>query len=121
MVLAVSDEGVRRADRARSPLPRKGSTPGAAGHDEKTMDKDSNNQFDVHQSITNSIIAAIEAGASKAKLPWHRTGASSILAKNVTTGNAYNGIKFLALWGTAQERAYTHSLWATYKQFQSLD
>jgi antirestriction protein ArdC len=33
----------------------------------------------------------------------------------------YNGINVLALWATAQERAYTHSLWGTYKQFQSLD
>jgi antirestriction protein ArdC len=85
------------------------------------MPKDSNNQLDVHQSITNSIVAAIEAGAGDARLPWHRTGASSILPKNVATGNAYNGINVLALWATAQERAYTHSLWGTYKQFQSLD
>jgi len=35
--------------------------------------------------------------------------------------NAYNGINVVALWATAQERAYTHSLWGTYKQFQSLD
>jgi antirestriction protein ArdC len=85
------------------------------------MPKDSNNQLDVHQSITNSIVAAIEAGAGDARLPCHRTGASSILPKNVATGNAYNGINVLALWATAQERAYTHSLWGTYKQFQSLD
>src|SRR2546425_12738383 len=48
--------------------------------------------FDVHQSITDKIVAAIEAGAGDARLPWHRTGASSILPKNVATGNAYNGI-----------------------------
>jgi len=121
MVLAVFDEGVRRADRARSPLPREDSTPGAVEYDERPMRKDSNNGLDVHQSITNSIVAAIEAGAGNATLPWHRTGASSILPKNVATGNACNGINVLALWATAQERAYTHSLWGTYKQFQSLD
>ena len=85
------------------------------------MFKDSKDRLDVHQSITNSIVAAIEAGAGDATLPWHRTGASSILPKNVATGNAYNGINVVALWATAQERAYTHSLWGTYKQFQSLD
>jgi antirestriction protein ArdC len=85
------------------------------------MRKDSSNPLDVHQSVTNSIVAAIEAGAENARLPWHRTGASSILPKNVATGNAYNGINVLALWATAQEPAYTHSLWGTYKQFQSLD
>jgi antirestriction protein ArdC len=85
------------------------------------MRKDSKDRLDVHQSITNSIVAAIEAGAGDARLPWHRTGASSILPKNVASGNAYNGINVVALWATAQERAYTHSLWGTYKQFQSLD
>jgi antirestriction protein ArdC len=33
------------------------------------MRKDSNNQLDVNQSITNSIVAALEAGASNASLP----------------------------------------------------
>jgi antirestriction protein ArdC len=62
-------------------------------------------------------VAAIEAVAGNARLPWHRTGASSILPKNVATCNAYNSINVLALWATAQYRAYTHSLWGTYKQF----
>jgi antirestriction protein ArdC len=81
------------------------------------MRKDSNNQLDVHQFITNSIVAAIEAGASNASLPWHRTDASSILPKNVATGSAYNGISVLALCATAQDSAYTPSLWGTYRQF----
>ena len=76
------------------------------------MFKDSNDRLDFHQSITNTIVAAIEAGAGDARLPWHRTGASSILPENVATSNAYNGINVVALWATAQERAYTHSLWA---------
>jgi antirestriction protein ArdC len=74
--------------------------------EERAMFKDSKDRLDVHQSITNSIVAAIEAGAGNASLPWHRTGASSILPRNVATGNAYNGINVVALWATAQERAY---------------
>jgi antirestriction protein ArdC len=35
--------------------------------------------------------------------------------------SAFNGINVVALWATAQERAYKHSLWGTYKQFQSLE
>ena len=42
-------------------------------------------------------------------------------AKNVATGNAYNGINVVALWATAQERGYSYSLWGTYKQLESLD
>ena len=80
-----------------------------------------NTSFDVHQSITDKIVAAIEAGADDASLPWHRTGASSILPKNASTGNAYNGINVVSLWAAAQERAYTYSLWATYKQWGLLE
>ena len=78
-------------------------------------------KFDIHQNITDKIVAAIEAGAGDAKLPWHRTGASSIIPKNAATGNAYNGINVLSLWATAEARNYPRSLWGTYKQFQSLD
>jgi antirestriction protein ArdC len=78
-------------------------------------------KLDLHQSITDKIVALIENGADKFSLPWHRTGASSILPKNATTGNAYNGINVLSLWATAEERGYSHSLWGTYRQFQSVD
>jgi len=78
-------------------------------------------KLDIHQIITDKIVALIEAGVDTFSLPWHRTGASSILPKNALTGNAYNGINVLSLWATAEEKAYPNSLWGTYKQFQSLD
>ena len=78
-------------------------------------------KLDIYQFITDKIVAAIEAGADKVSLPWHRTGASTILPKNAVTQSAYNGINILSLWATAEERGYSHSLWGTYKQFQSVD
>jgi antirestriction protein ArdC len=90
-------------------------------YEESAMAHESKPHFDVQQSITNKIVAAIEAGAGDARLPWHRTGAASILPKNAATGKAYNGINVVALWATAQEHACAHSLWGTYKQFRSLD
>jgi antirestriction protein ArdC len=78
-------------------------------------------KFDIHQQITDKIVAIIEAGADKASLPWHRTGASSIIPKNAVTENTYNGINILSLWATAEARSYPHSLWGTYKQFQSVE
>src|SRR5262245_40654757 len=78
-------------------------------------------KLDIYQTITDKIVAAIDAGANDAKLPWHRTGASSIIPKNAVTKNAYNGINVVALWAMAPERAYPYSLWATYKQFQSVE
>jgi antirestriction protein ArdC len=78
-------------------------------------------KLDLHQTITDQIVAALEAGTDKASLPWHRTGAYSIMPKNAATKEPYNGINVLSLWATAEARQYPTSLWATYRQWQSLD
>lgn len=77
--------------------------------------------LDVHQTITDSIVASIEAGAGDPSMPWHRSGMATLLPKNAATGNAYQGINVVSLWVAAELRRYPHSLWATYKQWQSLD
>lgn len=76
--------------------------------------------IDVHQVITDQIIAAIEAGVDKAKLPWHRTGTSSFLPRNAVTGNDYAGINVLALWVNSELRGYSRNRYATYRQWQSM-
>jgi antirestriction protein ArdC len=76
--------------------------------------------LDVHQAITDSIVAAIEAGAGEPTMPWHRSGMATLLPKNAATGNAYQGINVVSLWVAAELRQYSHSLWASYKQWQSL-
>lgn len=81
----------------------------------------SKERLDIHQTVTDQIVAAIVSGAGEARLPWHRTGASSILPRNAATGKAYNGINVLMLWATCQERSYERSLWGTYRQWQALD
>lgn len=78
-------------------------------------------RLDVHQAVTSAIVAAIEAGAGEARLPWHRPGTSSILPRNAATGNTYNGVNVVALWATCEARQYDASLWGTYRQWQSLD
>lgn len=75
---------------------------------------------DVHQAITDSIIAAIEAGAGEVHMPWHRTGMSSLLPKNASTGNVYQGINVVSLWCVSEVRNYPHSLWGSYRQWQAL-
>ncbi len=42
-------------------------------------------RFDIHQTITDQIIAAIEAGAGEFKLPWHRAGADLLHPRNVSS------------------------------------
>jgi antirestriction protein ArdC len=74
-------------------------------------------RFDVHQEITNRIVAAIEAGAGEFKLPWHRA-ASTRSSINATTGRAYRGVNILSLWITTQALGYESHEWASFKQWQ---
>ncbi|MCB2052358.1 MAG: DUF1738 domain-containing protein, partial [Novosphingobium sp.] len=78
-------------------------------------------RIDVHQAITDKIVAMIEAGTDEVRLPWLRTGMSSILPRNAASGEHYNGINILSLWAACEERDYATSLWGTYRQWQSLD
>ncbi|SDM68979.1 Antirestriction protein ArdC [Methylobacterium phyllostachyos] len=76
-------------------------------------------QFDIHQTVTNSIIATLEAGeAGQWTCPWHRRGGG--LPRNALTGKAYRGINTLSLWVGAQAAGYSDDRWATYRQWGEL-
>ena len=85
------------------------------------MTTSSTERFDVHQAITNQIIAAIEAGTGKLQMPWHRSGANNMRPVNVSSGNAYRGVNTVALWAAADAFGYDHGLWGTYRQWQDRD
>ena len=70
-----------------------------------------NNQY---QTITDSIIKALESGSAPWVKPWNAT--TSGLDRNVVTDRPYNGINRLLLG--MQNR--TSPLWATYNQWQSI-
>ena len=76
--------------------------------------------LDLHQAVTDKIVAAIEAGVGDARLPWQRTGLATLLPKNAHSGHAYNGINVLSLWAEAQVARYPVWLWATYRQWHDL-
>lgn len=73
--------------------------------------------FDIHQDITNRIVAAIEAGAGEFQMPWHQAG-STAWPVNAKTNRQYRGVNVLVLWVTALNSAYPTSEWATFKQWQ---
>jgi antirestriction protein ArdC len=75
-------------------------------------------RLDIYQSVTDHIVATIEALSDDDKviMPWHRSGLSE-LPHNINSGNYYNGINILSLWMTAIERQYTSNVWGTYKQW----
>ena len=42
------------------------------------------------------------------------------MPSNALTENHYRGINVISLWATAEEKAYTSPVWATYKQWSEL-
>ena len=74
-------------------------------------------RFDIHQHITNQIVAAIEAGAGEFRLPWHRSAGSIRRPANVASKKAYQGVNILTLWAAGDEAGYQAGLWGTYNQW----
>lgn len=79
-------------------------------------------RLDIHQSITNQIMAAIEAGAGDYRMPWNTricfsTGGS--LPCNPIGRYGYKGINILSLWCSQQAHSHPTMEWATFRQWQS--
>lgn len=77
-------------------------------------------RFDIHQHVTDQIIALLEKGAGEFQLPWHRPSSSAMRPVNVASKAAYRGVNILALWAAAEERGYASGLWGTYRQWTAL-
>ncbi|TDS90208.1 antirestriction protein ArdC [Rahnella sp. BIGb0236] len=89
-----------------SPLEQSGSS--------KT--KFSRTKTDIYQSVTDSIISALEAGVKPWSCPWQRVPGMSGLPSNYSTGAAYSGMNIMLLWCSASEQGFNDSRWMTYKQ-----
>ena len=77
------------------------------------MSESKRQSFNVYQSITDSIVAAIEAGAGPVEMPWHASGGG--LPRNAATGKRYRGVNIVALWAESARCGYSNPLWATYR------
>lgn len=82
------------------------------------MTTSSHERFDVYTSITDQIIAAIEAGAEHPQMPWHSQGSIIERPINVASQRAYRGVNTVALWASAYCQEFSHGLWGTYRQWQ---
>lgn len=80
----------------------------------------SHSKASVYETITNSVVLAIEQGASDFVMPWHGGGPATGKPVNALTGAAYQGINVLALWAEACARGYGSGHWATYRQWAKL-
>lgn len=74
-------------------------------------------RFDIHQHITNQIVAPIERGAGELRLPWHRAGGAITRPTNVATKKAYRGVNIVALWAASEQNGFGSGLWGTYRQW----
>lgn len=76
---------------------------------------------DLHQKITDTIVAAIEAGAGNYQMPWHNVGGAALQRPtNASSGKPYRGINVVMLWAACAEKGYASGNWATYKQWGEL-
>jgi antirestriction protein ArdC len=75
-------------------------------------------KVDIHQAITDKLVAAMEAGAGKWRMPWAQPG-GAIRPMNVSTGNFYRGINVIALWVEATDKGYSSNVWGTYRQWEA--
>lgn len=71
-------------------------------------------RFDVHQHVTDKIIAALEAGTKPWEQPWRSQGGN--LRPLRFNGEPYRGVNVLMLWVSAQERGFVSPYWMTFQQ-----
>lgn len=76
-------------------------------------------QTDVYQSVTDRIVAALEAGAPPWVCPWSR-GAGQGQPANLGSGRPYRGINVLLLNLQAALRGFGVNRWLTYRQAAGL-
>jgi antirestriction protein ArdC len=80
----------------------------------------SNGRFDVYRSITENIIAAVEAGPGVFRMPWHWMNANGGRPVNAFTGRPYRGVNVVMLWAETRMRGFDSCHWATYRQWREL-
>lgn len=87
----------------------------------RTSTADTTTRADVHQTVTNRIIAMLEtAQATGATMPWCRPGVAHSRPVNVATKRPYRGINILSLWASADCANYRSGIWGTFKQWKEL-
>lgn len=71
--------------------------------------------MDIHQSVTEKIIAMLEKCTQLNSPRWTVNGGHGIPV-NAKTAEPYRGINILVLWSEMAEKGYARSQWLTYNQ-----
>ncbi|MES2451977.1 MAG: zincin-like metallopeptidase domain-containing protein [Pseudomonadota bacterium] len=76
-----------------------------------------NDHASLYDTVTEKIIAELEAGRFPWVQPWGRSGGTGPgLPRNALTARAYSGINVLILWGAVVERGWPSQSWLTFRQ-----
>lgn len=75
---------------------------------------------DLYASITNRIVAALEAGDIPWQFPWKREP-GSVIPRNITTGRPYRGINTVLLNLTVSTAGYGRNQCLTFQQARTLN
>lgn len=73
-------------------------------------------QSDLYQSVTDRIIAALEAGTAPWVRPWKSDRSGGSMPHNAVTGRPYHGINVPLLWIAESAMGYASPQWLTHKQ-----
>lgn len=76
---------------------------------------------DIYQSVTDKLVASIEAGTVPWVRPWRTIkGTGSAMPTNGATGRSYSGINVVILWAANIERGFASNDWYTFNQAKAL-
>jgi antirestriction protein ArdC len=73
----------------------------------------------LHQEITDRIVARLKAGVCPWRQPWSGKG-YGVMPRNAVTDRAYSGVNVLLLWSRAQETGYADPRWLTFNQAKEI-
>ena len=74
-------------------------------------------RLDLHQQVTDQIIAALERGVRPWAKPWSMDHLETRVRRPLRTcGEGYRGINVLMLWLAGTARGYRSPLWLTFRQ-----
>lgn len=76
---------------------------------------------DLYATITDTIVAELEAGVRPWVKPWSNARAAGSISRPLRhNGQAYKGINVVLLWMAGCAKGYTAPIWMTYKQAEAL-
>lgn len=75
---------------------------------------------DIYQSVTDSIVAMLEAGVKPWAPQWAKDAGGLLALPSRVNGEAYRGLNTMLLWGAAEAKGYRHQTWMTFRQAKEL-